>query len=299
MWSRSTFDWRNCSVCNGRRMERLTSGRVSFLLAAALAVCVTVFASDSAYAREVLARDDVHPAESTKNPVGAATRVTVRRSDPLYVLDHTPKDLHGLIEKLRAPPMGSGCANWLDPDLRAGMLVPLPGAAWFLVGDRGDLKRETDTWSIRNLLRKYRLIGNSRSGSPSVGKIVFPVPAAVAEAELECVEHLRGVVVRWLNRRGDPDSGGADSMVVREVRFSRAAVMGSAGRPVPTGDTVVTLSLAEGWIDMVWREMEAQRWGIAGGIVAGVLLTLLSWIVGGTYRKMRMLIPISFLLMNI
>ena len=113
---------------------------------------------------------------------------------------------------------------------------------------------------------------------------------ADADAERRCVGRLRGIVVQWLNRAGDPDVGqNAGKMVVREVRFAKAAVVGPAGDPVETGDTIVTLSLAEGWISMVYREMKTQRWGIAGGIVAGVLLTVLTSIGGGMLRRIRKL----------
>ena len=110
---------------------------------------------------------------------------------------------------------------------------------------------------------------------------------AQAEAERRCVERLRGVPVNWLNRAGDPDAfAGPSNMVVRDVRIWRAAVIGSAGEPVATGDIVVELSFAEGFMSMVWREMKAQRWGIAGGLVSGVLLTIFAWIGGGMFRRL-------------
>ena len=81
-------------------------------------------------------------------------------------------------------------------------------------------------------------------------------------------------------------------MVVREVRFQRAAAIGPDGDPVPTGDTVVKLSLSEGWLSMVYREMRAQLWGIVGGMVAGGLLTILTVLTsfgGGMLRRVRKL----------
>ena len=214
----------------------------------------------------------------------------VDQSESIYVLDATPTDFHRIIETLRAPHAGSGCANWAEPDSQAGMLVPLPGETWLLVGDRGEVSRGTSKWSIGNLQRKYRVISNRQSGSPRTGEIVFMVREADAEAERRCVERLRGVAVQWLNRAGDPGIvPNAGEMVVREVRFARAAEMGPAGEPVETGDTVVKLSLAEGWISMVWREMKAHRWGIAGGMVGTVLLMILTWIGGGMLRRIRKL----------
>ncbi len=101
------------------------------------------------------------------------------------------------------------------------------------------------------------------------------------------MERLRGVGVQWLNRAGDPEAVvGPSEMVVREVRFSRAAETGSSGEVTPTGDIVVTLSFEEGYISMVRREMAAQIWAIAGGVVAGVLLTIFAWIGGGAFRRL-------------
>ena len=109
------------------------------------------------------------------------------------------------------------------------MLVPLPGAAWLLVGEHGGFRQGTSEWSIRNLQRKYPVIKFTRSGSPLVGKIVFTLREADAEAERRCFGRLRGIAVRWLNRAGDPDVvEHAGKMVVREVRFQRAAVIGLA-----------------------------------------------------------------------
>ena len=108
------------------------------------------------------------------------------------------------------------------------------------------------------------------------------------EAERRCVERLRGIPVRWLNRAGDTNTvAGPAIMVVRDVQIRRAAVIGFAGEPVATGDIVVELSFAEGFMSMVWREMQAQRWGIAAGLLSGVLLTILTWVGGRMFRKFR------------
>ena len=271
-----------------RKRDRGSPGRGASVLVAALAACMMSCASESGYASESNVGDGAYPADSTGNSVKTTTEG--ERSESLYVLDSTPTDFHKIIETLRAWRTGSGCANWADPDSQAGMLVPLPAAAWLLVGERGDVSRGTSEWSIGNLQRKYRVIKYTRSGSPLAGEIVFKVREADAEAERRCVMRLRGVAVQWLNQAGDPDVvPNAREMVVREVRFARAAVMGPAGEAVETGDTVVKLSLAEGWISMVWREMKAQGWGIAGGMVSGVLLTILTRFGGRMLRRIRKL----------
>ena len=271
-----------------RKRERVSAGHGSGALVVVLAACVMCSASESGNTGETNAGDSAYPADSTGSPV--KTRTGVERSEHLFVLDVTPTDLHGVIEAVRAPRTGSGCAHWAEPNLRAGMLVPFPGAAWLLVGERGDVRRGTSEWSIGNVQRKYPVLRFTRSGSPHVGEIVFTLREADAEAERRCVRRLRGIVVQWLNRADDPDIvEGAEKMVVREVRFARAAVIGLAGDPVATGNTIVKLSLAEGWMSMVWREMKAQRWGIVGGMVGSLLLTILTMIVVRMVRRFRKL----------
>ena len=152
-----------------RKRERVSARRGSRALVAALAACVMCCASESANAGDSNAGDGAYPADSTGNLV--KTRTGVERSEPLFVLDAMPADLHGVIEAVRAPRTGSGCDHWADPDSRAGMLVPLLGAAWLLVGERGGVRRGTSEWSIENLQRKYPVIRFTQSGSPVAGEI--------------------------------------------------------------------------------------------------------------------------------
>ena len=263
-------------------------GRRSGALLAVLTAFVSCCASESGDPGETNAGDGAYPADSTGNPV--EIRTEVEQPDPLFVLDTTLADLQRVIEAVRTPRTGSGCGHWTDPDSQAGVLVPLPGTAWLLVGDRGDVRQATSEWSIRNLQRKYPVIRFTRSGAPLTGEIVLMVREADAEAERRCVGRLRGVVVRWLNRASDLDIvEGAGTMVVREVRFARAAVTSPTGDLVATGDTIVQLSLTESWISMARREMEAQRWGIVGGMVGGVLLAALMFMGGRAVRGVRKL----------
>ena len=267
-----------------RKRERTSAGLGSAALVSALAACVMCYTSASGNTGNSNVGNGVHLADSTGNLV--KTRTGIEQSESLFVLDATPADLHGVMASVRAPRTGSGCAHWADPDSRAGILVPLPGTAWLLVGERGDEGRGTNEISIGNAQRKYPVIRFTQSGSPAVGEIVLTLHEADAEAERRCVERLRGIVVRWLKRVGDPNNvGGAGQMVVREVKFARAAVVGPAGDTVATGDTVVKLALVEGWPSMVYREMKEHRWGIIGGVVAGLLLMILTSIGGGILRR--------------
>lgn len=169
----------------------------------ALAACVVCYASTSGNTGDWNVGDGVHLAESTRNLV--KTRTGSGRSEPLSVLDATQADLHRLMASMRAPRMGSGCSHWAESNSRAGMLVPRPGAAWLLVGERGDEGRGTNEWSIKTQ-RKYPVSRFKQSGSPGVGEIRFMLREADAEAERPCVERLRGIVVRWLKRADDPNN---------------------------------------------------------------------------------------------
>ena len=64
----------------------------------------------------------------------------------------------------------------------------------------------------------------------------------------------------------------ASEMVVRDVRFSRAAVVGADGETVETGDTVATLSVSEGWLSTAYRKLKEQIWGVLAGMAGTVLL---------------------------
>ena len=269
-------------------MARKCASHGSVSLVVVLAACMMSCLSESANAGGINAIDSPYPAVKTGNLL--KTTAVGEGSEPFLMLGTTPRDLHTLIEGLRAPPTGSGCTHWVGPASLAGMLVPLSGATWLLVGERGDTRPGTDEFSIRNVQRRYPVLTFRRSGSPLVGEITFMLLKAQAVAERRCVERLRGIPVRWLNLVGDPDAvAGPAIMVVRDIRIQRAAISGSAREPVATGDIVVELSFAEGYMSMVWREMKSQRWGIAGGLVSGVLLTILTWVGSGIYRRVRKL----------
>ena len=203
-----------------RIRTRKCVSRGSGALVVVLAACMMSCLSESANAGEINAIDGAYPAATTGHLL--KTTAVGEGSEPFFVLGTKPTDLHTLIEGVRAPPTGSGCAHWAGPDSLAGMLVPLPGAAWLLVGGRGDARPGTDDFSIGNVQSRYPVLTFRRSGSPRVGEITFMLLKAQAEAERRCVERLRGVPVKWLNRAGDPDAvAGPAIMVVRDVRLTR------------------------------------------------------------------------------
>ena len=126
-----------------------------------------------------------------------------------------------------------------------------------------------------------------QSGSPVAGEIVVTLAKAVADRERECVERLRRIAVKWLNWPGEDRESVAAEMVVRDVRFARAAVVGAKGDAVETGDTVAKLSLAEGWPSMIYRELKAQFWGVVAGMVGTVVLAIGTALVVRAARRFR------------
>ena len=266
-------------MCQGIR-SRIGGGRQIVAILAAIAVCC---ASESRSEDESRAGDDAFTPESSVN----LERVKEEEGRPehLYVLNTTMGDLRRKMEGFRAPAMGSGCDHWVDHLPTAGMLVPIPGAVRLFVGEHRDVPRETGDFSVGNVQRKYRVKNFARSGSPLSGEIVIVLPKAVSETERGCVERLHGIRVAWLNWPGEEGESVAADMVVRGIRFARAAVVGPAGDTVATGDTVAKLSLAEPWSSMVYREMKAQVWGILGGIAGGMVLMILRPMAARMWRR--------------
>ena len=205
----------------------------------------------------------------------------------VYVLDATLGDFRGLVAGVRAPAMGSGCDLWADHRSLAGLLVPVPGAVRLFVGDQGDTAAGSGGFSVGNVQRSYPVTEFCNSGSPGSGEIVITLPKVVADTERGCLERLRGARVRWLNWPGEVSDSVAADLVVRDVRFARAALVDPAGEAVDTGDTVAKLSLAEPWKSMVYRELKAQVWGILGGMVGGLVLTILTAMAVRMWGRLR------------
>lgn len=236
-------------MCQGIR-SRTGGGRQIVAILATVAVCC---ASESRSEDESRAGDDAFASESSGNL--ERVKEEVGRPEHLHMLDTTMGDLRELLEGIRAPAMGSGCDHWADYRSRNGILLPMPGAVRLLVGEHWDGPRETGDFLGGKVQRKYRVKNYARSGSPLSGEIVIVLPKAVSEAERGCVERLRGVLVKWLYLPGEEGEAVFADMVVRDIRFARAVVVGPTGDAVATGDTVATLSLAEPWSSMVYREM--------------------------------------------
>ena len=226
-----------------------------------LALCLLSLADESSRAAETDADDGIEHSQTGH----------------VYVLDVTPTHLQAMIGGLSAPHIGSGCSHWPDAESLVAMLVPIPGGTWLFMTDSRGRGGESSKGLGGLLLRKYPVINYRQSGSPASGEIVFLVRQSAVEAELPCIERFRQVVVQWFNMAGVANPGAnAGKLVVRDVSFSKAAVTASNGEAVKTGDTVVKLLLTETLISMVYREMIEQSWGIAGGMISGILIMALA-----------------------
>ena len=150
-------------MTGGERASRDTTPRMrhhlqrvarAFLLVVVLAARMPLCLSESANAGEINSVDGPNPAAATGDLL--KTTAVGEESEPMIVLGTTPADLHTLIEGVRAPPTGSGCAHWPVPDSMTGILVPLQGAAWLLVGGR----------EMRGQERTMSRSGACREGTP-------------------------------------------------------------------------------------------------------------------------------------
>ena len=156
------------------------------------------------------------------------------------------------------------CEEWSADDARVGMLFP--GESRLFIG-----KPKADGDGIYEVEKNYEVSSVGIGGSPFKGTVHVMLNEADMRAEKLCLEKLRGTAIRWGRSGGDssyPDIDG--EVVVRDVRFSRAARIESSGEVAATGAFVTTLTVSEGTMSMVFREISAHSWGI----VASFLLTV-------------------------
>ena len=256
------------------------------LVVAVLAVAAMCCANESASADESRAGGGaVGPVEQdpTRNAENAIREG--ERDEPVHVLGVTLNDVRRLLEGRRAPPMGTGCEHWPDAGSLGGILIPVPRAPRLFVGERRDAEQGMNGFSIRTQ-RNYAVTSFRRSGSPLVGEIVITLPKAVAQAERVCVRRLAGMSVNWLNWPDEVSKPVAAEMVVRDVQWARAALVGSDGDSVETGDTVAKLSVKEGWLSMAYRKLKAQFWGVVAGTIGTVVLSIATAILVRMRRRL-------------
>ena len=51
-----------------------------------------------------------------------------------------------------------------------------------------------------------------------------------------------------------------------------------SGATIPTGETVVTITLTEGWWSMAYRKAKEQVWGAILGMIGSVLLMVIGFV---------------------
>ena len=181
------------------------------------------------------------------------------------------------------------CEEWSTDDSRVGMLAP--GLSRLFIG-----RPKADGDGIDAIEKNYEVSSVVIGGSPFEGAVRVMLQAADMRVEKVCLEKLRGTAIRWELSGGDsgyPDVDG--EVVVRDVKFSRAARMESGGEVAATGAFVATLKVSEGAMSMVLREISAHFWGIVGSALLMVFVAVVGWLtrrlrkaMGGTWIKLNL-----------
>ena len=175
-------------------------------------------------------------------------------------------------------PWVKDCDEWSSNDSRIGMLLPGAVSRLFI----GKPKANGD--GIDDVEKNYEVSSIGIGGSPFEGTVHVLIQAPEMRAEKACLEKLRGTAIRWGRSVGDsgyPDVAG--EAVVRNVQFSRAVRMDSSGEVSATDAFVATLTVSEGVMSMVFREMSAHVWGLVGSALLMVLVAVGGWVV----RRLR------------
>ena len=161
------------------------------------------------------------------------------------------------------------------------MLVAVSGASRLFIG-------KPKRGGVDDMERNYEVSSASIGGSPREGNVVVRLPAGEMGKEKSCLLKMAGVRIQWAAPGGDaghPDFEG--QVLVKDVRFSRAARVDPGGQVAPTGDFVATLEVSETWTGMVVREMKAHSWGIAGSALLMAATGLAGWLIRRTRKAFR------------
>ena len=180
------------------------------------------------------------------------------------------------------------CENWPRCDSRVGMLLPIPGSAVLLVGESYNPERGGNETGVQKLKRIYHVESFSKAGDPLEGQISIKLQRDLMQAERACLENLRDMPIAWAgNLEGSLGKEETVELQVREVEFSRVARLGSGGQAEPTGEILAAIKLKEKWIDMAYRKLKEQVWGIGGGIAGSAVLMVTTSLVGRVRRHRR------------
>lgn len=184
--------------------------------------------------------------------------------------------------------LANNCQSVMPEDLQAGLLLAMPRAAILFLGrNYGDEDRKGNT-NIESVSRIYEVQRFHKSGSPFEGSLIIVMKQDVAENERVCLEAVTNSEVRWVTVRDvESDSEEIVDMRVSDVKFSRAGKIMDSGATIPTGETVVTITLTEGWWSMAYRKAKEQVWGAILGMIGSVLLMVIGFVARHMMRSMR------------
>ena len=180
------------------------------------------------------------------------------------------------------------CESWSDHDRRVAVFHPVEGAAVLIVGGSYGGERGGNNVGVKDIERHFFAESFGRGGAPLEGQLTIRIQPERWPDEQRCLEKLRGVRTKWTHiEMGSIDAERTVEMKVTDVQFARAAKVGSNGETIPTGEAMATVTMSESWMSMAFREMRAQRWGIAGGIAGSACLMMLIWGGGRIWRHLR------------
>ena len=192
----------------------------------------------------------------------------------LHVINAGPAESRELLRQLSQRIWAGDCKDWSANERRIATLFLMPAGPQLFVGmpNPGD-----DSVSIQ---KNYSVASSTIRGSPHRGEVVLNIPAADMQTDKLCLEKLPGTPIRWeVSNRDTGYAEDSGEVVVRDVRFFHAVRLDPDGSTTLTGDFIARLTVSEGWTAMVFRELNAHFWGIAGSALLMAMTGLMGWFV--------------------
>ena len=180
------------------------------------------------------------------------------------------------------------CESIAPDALQAGLLLAMPQIGVLILGRNYGAEDKKGNTKIENLTRIYEVQRFHKSGSPYEGSLIVVLKQDIAENERICLEALTNSEIRWVTvRDAESESEETVDMKVKDVKFSRAGKIEDSGATIPTGETVATITLTEGWWSMAYRKSTEQVWGAILGIIGSVLLMAIGFVGRRVMQNLR------------
>ena len=197
----------------------------------------------------------------------------------LHVVNPGRLESHKYFQQMILAPSEKDCEEWSRGDSRTGMLFSISGTSRLFIGKRGDTEQRGDGANVDPIEKNYDVTSLTIGGNPLEGNVIVTLPASDMEEERDCLEKLRGVPIQWAVPTGEANYvEGAVEVVVQDVQFFREARLEGSGEITTTGAFLAKLIMSESWISMVFREMKAHVWGIAGSALLMMLAATAGWL---------------------